>query len=302
MSLISKFRQYIYLEKSLSSKTVDAYLSDIQQFITFLLQENQSKESTEQLLLSVDTTTLQKYLAHLYLSGKQARSQARELSALRSFYRFLMYEKLISEDPTQYIESPKIGQKLPEVLSVLEIEEMINHIDLSKPEGERNKAIVEIMYGCGLRVSEAINLKISQLHFEENYIKIIGKGNKERLIPIGENAKKAITLYLEGSRKKLKIEKEMSNILFLNRRGKQLTREMVFLIIKQIANESGITKKVSPHTLRHSFATHLIEGGADLRAVQEMLGHESITTTEIYTHLDQDYLRSTIALHHPRFN
>lgn len=302
MSLISKFRQYIYLEKSLSSKTVDAYLSDIQQFITFLLQENQSKKSTEQLLLSVDTTTLQKYLAHLYLSGKQARSQARELSALRSFYRFLMYEKLISEDPTQYIESPKIGQKLPEVLSVLEIEEMINHIDLSKPEGERNKAIVEIMYGCGLRVSEAINLKISQLHFEENYIKIIGKGNKERLIPIGENAKKAITLYLEGSRKKLKIEKEMSNILFLNRRGKQLTREMVFLIIKQIANESGITKKVSPHTLRHSFATHLIEGGADLRAVQEMLGHESITTTEIYTHLDQDYLRSTIALHHPRFN
>ena len=208
---------------------------------------------------------------------------------------------MIIEDPTQLIELPKISKKLPEVLSVTEIEKMIAQVDLSKAEGERNKAIVEIMYGCGLRVSEVIGLKISQLHFEENYIRVIGKGNKERLIPIGQTAIDAVMAYLEGSRTKVKIKKGMEGILFLNRRGSALTREMIFIIIKQLALLAGIEKNISPHTLRHSFATHLIEGGADLRAVQDMLGHESITTTEIYTHLDHDYLRSTIALHHPRY-
>mgnify|MGYP003429757123 FL=1 len=208
---------------------------------------------------------------------------------------------MIIEDPTQLIELPKISKKLPEVLSVTEIEKMIAQVDLSKAEGERNKAIVEIMYGCGLRVSEVIGLKISQLHFEENYIRVIGKGNKERLIPIGQTAIDAIMAYLEGSRTKVRIKKGMEGILFLNRRGSALTREMIFIIIKQLALLAGIEKNISPHTLRHSFATHLIEGGADLRAVQDMLGHESITTTEIYTHLDHDYLRSTIALHHPRY-
>lgn len=301
MSLIEQYQQYIYIEKSLSANTIEAYISDIQQFTNFLLPGIEDKNLIDKELLEVKFQTIQAYINFLYSTGIQARSQAREISALRSFYRYLVYEKLIIEDPTQLIELPKISKKLPEVLSVTEIEKMIAQVDLSKAEGERNKAIVEIMYGCGLRVSEVIGLKISQLHFEENYIRVIGKGNKERLIPIGQTAIDAIMAYLEGSRSKVKIKKGMEGILFLNRRGSALTREMIFIIIKQLALLAGIEKNISPHTLRHSFATHLIEGGADLRAVQDMLGHESITTTEIYTHLDHDYLRSTIALHHPRF-
>lgn len=301
MSLIEQYQQYIYIEKSLSANTIEAYISDIQQFTNFLLPGIEDKNLIDKELLEVKFQTIQAYINFLYSTGIQARSQAREISALRSFYRYLVYEKLIIEDPTQLIELPKISKKLPEVLSVTEIEKMIAQVDLSKAEGERNKAIVEIMYGCGLRVSEVIGLKISQLHFEENYIRVIGKGNKERLIPIGQTAIDAIMAYLEGSRTKVKIKKGMEGILFLNRRGSALTREMIFIIIKQLALLAGIEKNISPHTLRHSFATHLIEGGADLRAVQDMLGHESITTTEIYTHLDHDYLRSTIALHHPRY-
>ena len=301
MSLIEQYQQYIYIEKSLSANTIEAYISDIQQFTNFLLPGIEDKNLIDKELLEVKFQTIQAYITFLYSAGIQARSQAREISALRSFYRYLVYEKLIIEDPTQLIELPKISKKLPEVLSVTEIEKMIAQVDLSKAEGERNKAIVEIMYGCGLRVSEVIGLKISQLHFEENYIRVIGKGNKERLIPIGQTAIDAVMAYLEGSRTKVKIKKGMEGILFLNRRGSALTREMIFIIIKQLALLAGIEKNISPHTLRHSFATHLIEGGADLRAVQDMLGHESITTTEIYTHLDHDYLRSTIALHHPRY-
>lgn len=301
MSLIEQYQQYIYIEKSLSANTIEAYISDIQQFTNFLLPGIEDKNLIDKELLEVKFQTIQAYINFLYSAGIQARSQAREISALRSFYRYLVYEKLIIEDPTQLIELPKISKKLPEVLSVTEIEKMIAQVDLSKAEGERNKAIVEIMYGCGLRVSEVIGLKISQLHFEENYIRVIGKGNKERLIPIGQTAIDAIMAYLEGSRTKVKIKKGMEGILFLNRRGSALTREMIFIIIKQLGLLAGIEKNISPHTLRHSFATHLIEGGADLRAVQDMLGHESITTTEIYTHLDHDYLRSTIALHHPRY-
>lgn len=301
MSLIEQYQQYIYIEKSLSANTIEAYISDIQQFTNFLLPGIEDKNLIDKELLEVKFQTIQAYINFLYSAGIQARSQAREISALRSFYRYLVYEKLIIEDPTQLIELPKISKKLPEVLSVTEIEKMIAQVDFSKAEGERNKAIVEIMYGCGLRVSEVIGLKISQLHFEENYIRVIGKGNKERLIPIGQTAIDAIMAYLEGSRTKVKIKKGMEGILFLNRRGSALTREMIFIIIKQLALLAGIEKNISPHTLRHSFATHLIEGGADLRAVQDMLGHESITTTEIYTHLDHDYLRSTIALHHPRY-
>ena len=289
MSLIEQYQQYIYIEKSLSANTIEAYISDIQQFTNFLLPGIEDKNLIDKELLEVKFQTIQAYINFLYSAGIQARSQAREISAL------------IIEDPTQLIELPKISKKLPEVLSVTEIEKMIAQVDLSKAEGERNKAIVEIMYGCGLRVSEVIGLKISQLHFEENYIRVIGKGNKERLIPIGQTAIDAVMAYLEGSRTKVKIKKGMEGILFLNRRGSALTREMIFIIIKQLALLAGIEKNISPHTLRHSFATHLIEGGADLRAVQDMLGHESITTTEIYTHLDHDYLRSTIALHHPRY-
>ena len=207
----------------------------------------------------------------------------------------------MEKDPTALLESPKIGRKLPDVLSIPEIEQMISTIDLSLPEGDRNKAIIELMYGCGLRVSETVNMKLSQLFFRDHYIKVIGKGDKERFIPIGQTAQKAIMLYVEGKRTNQKPKKGMEDYLFLNRRGSKLTREMIFIIIKKAAAEAGIKKSISPHTLRHSFATHLIEGGADMRAVQEMLGHESITTTEIYTHLDKEYIRGTMAIYHPRY-
>ena len=210
-------------------------------------------------------------------------------------------EQVIKENPAQLIETPKLRQKLPTVLTVPEVESIIGAVDLSQPEGHRNKAIIEVLYGCGLRVSELVNLRFAWMRFDEGYIRVIGKGDKERIVPIGETAKKAVLLYTEGQRQHLKIKKGCEDIVFLNRRGGQLTREMVFLIVKSLASAAGISKTISPHTFRHSFATHLVEGGADLRAVQEMLGHESITTTEIYTHLDHDYIQSTIALFHPRY-
>ena len=245
---------------------------------------------------------LQKFLQSLYQQNMASRSQARIISGLKSFYNFLLYDGTLTEDPTALLDAPKIGRHLPDVLSLPEIESIINVIDLSQPEGHRNRAIIEVMYGCGLRVSEVVTLKLSNLFFKEGFIKVLGKGSKERLVPIGEMAQKMVMLYVNGERLHLKIKKGEEDYVFLNRRGSHLTREMVFMLVKKWAKEAGIEKTISPHTFRHSFATHLIEGGADLRAVQQMLGHESITTTEIYTHLDDDFIRSNIALHHPRYS
>lgn len=286
------YKQYIKLERSLSPKTVEAYLHDIGRFSSFL----EGRKNIENAQLE----DIQEFIASLYDEGMEARSQARIISGIKSFYHFLLYEGKITQDPTALLEGPKIGRRLPDILSVAEIEDIINAIDLSTPEGHRNKAIIEVLYGCGLRVSELVNLRLSQLYFNDNFIRIIGKGNKERLVPIGNTAQKAITLYVEGTRQQLKIKKGEENYVFLNRRGAHLTREMVFMMVKKSVADAGITKTISPHTFRHSFATHLIEGGADLRAVQEMLGHESITTTEIYTHIDREFLRDIIQQYHPR--
>lgn len=289
---IQLYKNYIKLERSLSPRTVEAYLHDIEKLNDFL----GGKKKLEEVQLS----DLQSFLATLYDEQISARSQARIISGLKSFYKFMLSDHLIKHDPTELLDAPKIGRHLPEVLSLPEIEAILNNIDLSKPEGHRNKAIIEVMYGCGLRVSEVVNLRISNLHFRDNYIRIIGKGDKERLVPIGHTAQKAITLYMEGYRQQLKIKKGEEDFVFLNRRGSRLTREMIFMMIKEMAALAGIRKTISPHTFRHSFATHLVEGGADLRAVQEMLGHESITTTEIYTHLDREYVKSIIEQYHPR--
>jgi integrase/recombinase XerD len=293
------FQSYLRLEKSLSPKTVEAYLQDVKKFAQFL--SNNDKITEEQKLIAAQLQDFQNYIHHLFKEKVKPSSQARAVSSLKAFYRFLQFEKMIESNPTELLEAPKMGRTLPTVLSVLEIEAMITAIDLSTPEGHRNKAIIEILYGCGLRVSELINLKLSQLFFRDNFIRIIGKGNKERLVPIGKTAQKAALHYMEGGRSKLKIKKGMEDFLFLNRRGTKLTREMIFMMVKETAQLSGVLKNISPHTFRHSFATHLIEGGADLRAVQEMLGHANITTTEIYTHLDTDYIRSTMAQFHPRY-
>lgn len=289
---IQLYKQYLKLERSLSPKTVEAYLHDIEKLNDFL--------GGRKKLEDVKLEDLQDFLASLYDDKISARSQARIISGLKSFYKFMLFDHKITHDPTELLDAPKIGRHLPEVLSVPEIEAILNGIDLSKPEGHRNKAIIEVMYGCGLRVSEVVNLRISNLYFRDNYIRIIGKGDKERLVPIGQTAQNAILLYMEGVREHIKIKKGEEDFVFLNRRGARLTREMIFMMIKQAAEVAGITKTISPHTFRHSFATHLVEGGADLRAVQEMLGHESITTTEIYTHLDRTYIKNIIEQYHPR--
>ena len=299
MSYLPQFLSYLRLEKSLSPKTGEAYLRDVKKFAHFLSQDDEKID--EQLLKEATLKDFQNYLQQLFKEKVKATSQARAVSSLKAFYRFLQYEEIIEKNPTELLEAPKTGRKIPDVLSVAEIEAIIATIDLSKPEGHRNKAIIEVLYGCGLRVSELINLKLSQLFFRDNFIRIIGKGDKERFVPIGKTAQQAVIHYVDGTRSKLKIKKGMEDIVFLNRRGAKLTREMVFMMIKEMAQLGGIQKSISPHTFRHSFATHLVEGGADLRAVQEMLGHASITTTEIYTHLDTDYIRSAIALYHPRY-
>lgn len=289
---IARFRQYLVYEKGLSPKSVEAYLHDVQLLADFLGEDKIADATFEE---------LQKFLKHLYESDFNARSQARIVSGMRAFYRYLIYANVREDDPTELLDAPKIGMHLPDVLTVEEIEKIFSVIDLSTPEGHRNRAMVEVMYGCGLRVSELVTLRLSNLFFDDGFIKVVGKGNKERLIPIGTTAMKMVSLYVDGNRKLLKIKKGEEDYVFLNRRGVHLTREMVFMLVKKWVKDAGIDKTVSPHTFRHSFATHLIEGGADLRAVQEMLGHESITTTEIYTHLDQDYLRTNIALFHPRY-
>jgi len=299
MLYLPLFQSYLRLEKSLSQKTVEAYLSDIKNFAHFLSQNEEKID--EEALKNASLHDFQNFIQHLYQTQTKATSQARAVSSLKAFYRFLQYEKINERNPTELLEAPKIGRILPDVLSIIEIESILSVIDLSSKEGHRNKAMIEVLYGCGLRVSELINLKLSQLFFRDNFIKVIGKGNKERLVPIGEIAQKSVIHYIDGFRSNIKVKKGMEDILFLNRRGSKLTREMIFIMVKDFAQLAGIQKSISPHTFRHSFATHLIEGGADLRAVQEMLGHTSITTTEIYTHLDTDYIRSVIAQFHPRY-
>lgn len=280
----------------MSANTLEAYLRDVQMFVRYLeIQE------LNILPLAVKRADLEQFILWINGLGLEASSQARILSGLRAFYKFLLVEDLLDDDPTDLLESPRLRRHIPEVLSVEEVQQILAAIDLSEPQGIRNRAIVETMYACGLRVSELTDLRLSNLFLQEGFIKVIGKNDKERIVPIGATAIKYIQQYLQHDRNQLdKIKSGSENIVFLNRRGAGLTRVMVFYIIKDLAAEANIPKNVSPHTFRHSFATHLVEGGADLKAVQDMLGHESITTTEIYTHLDTEYLKETIYLYHPR--
>jgi integrase/recombinase XerD len=289
------FKAYLQLERSLAGNSIEAYLSDIEKLTSFLLLKNIKKNPAE-----LELGDLQQFIKWIAELGMTQSSQARIISGLRTFYKYCLLEDITKTDPTALLEAPKLKRTLPDVLSFGEIESIIASIDLSIPEGTRNKAIIETMYSCGLRVSEVVNLKLSQLYLDVGFIRVIGKGDKERLVPIGSSATKYITIYL-NVRKHVAIQRGEEDILFLNRRGKRLTRVMIFLIIKDLVKKAGIKKNISPHTFRHSFATHLVEGGADLRAVQEMLGHESITTTEIYTHLDREFLRKTLQQFHPSF-
>lgn len=290
------YKAWLQLEKSLSDHSVMAYLSDLEKLTQFLLSKKQDKSPKE-----VTLKVLQEFTSWIHELGMTATSQARIISGIRSFYDYCSTENIVENDPTLLLEAPKTRRKLPDTLSVEEIEKIITSIDLSTPEGIRNKAIFETMYSCGLRVSELVNLNISQLYPDLGFIRVTGKGDKERLIPIGGSAIRHINIYLKTIRTHIKISPGNEHVLFLNRRGSKLTRVMIFLILKDLVKKSGINKSISPHTLRHSFATHLVEGGADLRAVQEMLGHESITTTEIYTHLDRDFLRTTLQKFHPAY-
>jgi integrase/recombinase XerD len=294
-SYIKGFKSYLQLEKSLSGNSVEAYIHDVEKLYQFMSYYKLDIPPGK-----VDYHLLQDFIRWVNELGMSARTQARVISGIKGFYKYLILENVISIDPTELLDSPKVGRKLPDTLSIEEINDLVKAIDLSKPEGERNKAILETLYGCGLRVSELVNLRISSLFFDAGFVKVIGKGDKERLVPIGGVAKKNINIYLNTKRCHADIKKGNEDILFLNRRGSKLTRVMIFTIIKQLAKEIGLRKKISPHTFRHSFATHLIEGGADLRAVQDMLGHESITTTEIYTHLNREFLRDAIIRFHPR--
>ena len=290
------FKAYLQLEKSLANNSVEAYLTDIDKVTTYLQTLNDLK-TPEQLTLK----DLEKFVQWIAELGMTATSQARIISGVRNFYKYCLVEQITTTDPTILLEAPKLKRALPDVLSFTEIEQIIAQIDLSKPEGARNKAILETLYSCGLRVSEIVNLKISCLYLDVGFIRVIGKGDKERLVPIGSDAIKFITIYKENNRVHNKVKMGQEDFLFLNRGGSKLSRVMIFLILKDLAKKAAITKNISPHTFRHSFATHLVEGGADLRAVQEMLGHESITTTEIYTHLDRAFLRTTLQQFHPAF-
>jgi len=290
------FKAYLQLEKSLAENSVDAYLTDIEKLTAYLQASDNMKTPAD-----IQLKDLQQFIKWAAELGLTASSQARMISGIRQFYKFCSIEHIVQADPTVLLEAPKLKRALPDVLTFDEIESMINSIDLSKEEGGRNKAILETMYSCGLRVSEVVNLQISNLYLDVGFIRVIGKGDKERLIPIGSSAIKYIGIYKKNIRSHVPVVRGNEDILFLNRRGSKLSRVMIFYIIKDLANKTGITKNISPHTFRHSFATHLVEGGADLRAVQEMLGHESITTTEIYTHLDREYLRKTLENYHPAF-
>jgi integrase/recombinase XerD len=289
------FKQYLLLEKSLSKNSISAYLHDIKCFENFL---NREANGIGPLLVTYEN--LLAYVSSLHAAGVASSSQARMISGLRAFYKYLLLEDLLQNDPTLFLEMPKQARKLPEVLGLDEINAMIGQIDMSKPMGHRDKAMLETLFSSGLRVSELIGLNISEVYFKDEFIKVRGKGNKERLVPIGQAALKAIQIYINETRVHLKLHKKFSDTVFINHLGGGISRVSVFKIIKSLAAAAGIRKNISPHTFRHSFATCLVEGGADLRAVQQMLGHESITTTEIYTHLDRSYLKETIRLYHPR--
>lgn len=292
---IHGFKSFLALEKSLSKNSIEAYLHDVEKLVQFL--EIKKYEFGPK---DIELKHLREFLKWINELGMSAGTQARVISGIKGFYKYLLLENVLSSDPTALLEAPKLGRKLPDTLSFDDINKIIEAIDLSKQEGQRNKAMLETLYSCGLRVSELVDLKISNLYFNDGFLKVTGKGDKERLVPIGSEAVKQITIYINEVRCHYVPKKDNEDFLFLNRRGAKLSRVMVFIIIKELAFKIGLKKHISPHTFRHSFATHLIEGGADLRAVQEMLGHESITTTEIYTHLDRDYLRQAIIQFHPR--
>ena len=292
------FANYLKLERSLSANSIEAYVHDVT-----MLQQFLSLRKITVSPLNLTGQQLQHFLQYINELGMSAHSQARILSGIKAFYKYLLFEELVQKDPTALIEGPKLGRKLPDTLSYPEIEKLLEAIDLSSAEGGRNRAILEVLYSSGLRVSELVELKINHVYFDDGFLRVIGKGNKERLVPVGTDALKYLKIYLHEIRAKpphKPVQKGFESYVFLNRNGKKLTRVMIFTIIKNLAKSIGLKKTISPHTFRHSFATHLIEGGADLRAVQEMLGHESITTTEIYTHLDRDYLRQVIQEFHPR--
>ena len=291
-NIIDKYKTWLRLEKSLSANSIEAYLTDLDKLIRFV--ESEGKD-----FATISYQDLQQFVAQLRDIGIHPRSQARIISGIKSFYRFLLLDEYITADPTELLESPKIGLKLPEVLTINEINDILDTIDLSLPEGQRNRAMLEVLYSCGLRVSELISLRYSDVYFDEGFIRVEGKGSKQRLVPISETAIREIKNYLVD-RNLMVVKKGFEDILFLSRRGTALSRIMVFHIIKQQTEMAGVHKNVSPHTFRHSFATHLLEGGANLRAIQEMLGHEKITTTEIYTHIDRQFLRKEILEHHPR--
>ena len=290
---IRNFETYLRLEKSLSDNSIEAYQNDVFKLEKYFIETGNDISPDR-----VRYSDLKTFLVWYSENNKNTRTQSRVLSGIRAFFRFLLIEGEIEENPASLIESPKIGLKLPEVLSISEIDKIIDAIDLSKPEGHRNKAIIETLYGCGLRVSELVNLRLTDIHYGEEFVIVTGKGNKQRLVPVSRKALKEIDIY-KKDRNSLPVIYDQ-NILFLNRRGSRLTRAMIFTIIKDLAAKAGIRKNISPHTFRHSFATHMIEAGADLRAVQEMLGHESILTTEIYTHIDRSFLRDTLIMFHPR--
>ena len=290
---IKDFVSYLKIERGLSDNSVVAYQNDVLKLRDHCEPRNVAPEK-------ITYEHLKGFIAELYDLGLSARSQARIISGVKQFFHFLLIEKIIESDPSELLEMPSIGRKLPEVLSIEEIDELINAIDLSTNEGHRNKAILETLYSCGLRVSELVDLQFQNLFFEEGFIRVIGKGNKQRLVPVSSTVEKEINLYKEATRNHQKIKPGNESYVFLNRRGAKLTRVMIFTIIKNLAEKIGLQKNISPHTFRHSFATHMLEGGANLRAIQEMLGHESITTTEIYTHLDQNFLKDAIISYHPR--
>ncbi|SHN09984.1 site-specific tyrosine recombinase XerD [Polaribacter sp. KT 15] len=291
---IKDYQMYLKIERGLSKNTIISYTKDLEKLYSFITENNIVNTP-----VTIDAETIKLFI---YDVAKKVnpRSQARIISGLRSFFDYLIFEDYRTTNPTDLLETPKIGRKLPDTLSQEEIDLLISAIDLSHPQGERNRIILETIYSCGLRVSEAITLKISDLFFEEGFIRVLGKGNKERFVPIHQEAQKYISIYINQIRVHIKPQKEYEDTLFLTRRGKALTRQMIFMILKKLASDIGLHKKISPHTLRHSFATHLLQNGADLRAIQQMLGHESITTTEIYVHLDRSYLKEVVETYHPR--
>lgn len=290
---IINFVNYLRIERGLAENSIDAYARDAEKLKDYCI-------SISKLPTKVEGKDLTNFIADLFDLGLSARSQARIISGVKQFYEFQILEGNMQDDPSELISTPKIGRKLPTFLTIEEIDQLMGAIDLSKPEGHRNKAIIETLYSCGLRVSELVHLKFSDIFFDEGFIRIIGKGNKERLVPVSKSVEKEMGYYTNGWRQEVNIVKGHEDFVFLNRRGKALTRVMIFTIIKNLSQDIGLDKNISPHTFRHSFATHLIEGGANLRAIQEMLGHESITTTEIYTHLDMSYLKEAIISFHPR--